>query len=195
MFLAPLRSLLINPINLPAQSPTADWHLNFLQLAGRGVHLGERSRAHSSGHGARIHVVTYYSGSLCAPRRCVREAPFVRDALATGARSFDGYAPTPRRGLSSFHGSVRALSRIGRTGLFIYESRRLRPIQMQLNSQFRPLRVSGKGLRTRRAALSCVPHLHPCTHRERQCERERNIADVCINAYVPPPDVASHAYA
>jgi len=69
-----------------------------------------------------------------------------------------------------FHGLVRALSCIRRTGS--YEAHRLSPIQKQLNSQFRPLRVSekdyGRCCRAVRAASASM--------------RRTDRADVCINA-------------
>lgn len=111
------------------------------------------------------------------------------------ARSFDGYAPTPAsHSLSPFHGSVRALSRIRRTGpLYAEPRRRVRPIQMQLNSQFQPLRTSEKDYG--RAELGpCVPHLHPCTEREREGGRDRERRmHKCI--HVPPADVESRVRA
>jgi hypothetical protein len=125
--------------------------------------------------------------------------------LCAGARPFDGYAPTHPSlslslsfslslSLSLFHSRLGTCLEPRSTDRTLYtESRRLRPIQMQLNSQFRPLRVSGKDYGRGescalpgRACRICI-HARRKEEREREREREREgergIADVCINAY------------
>ena len=72
-----------------------------------------------------------------------------------------------------FHGLVRALSCIRRTGS--YGAHRLSPIQKQLNSQFRPLRVSGKDYGR------CCRAVRAASASMRGTDRAE---DVCINAYM-----------
>lgn len=72
------------------------------------------------------------------------------------ARLFDGctYASDSAASFQQL-GTCLKLHSTDRTS---YEAHRLRPIQKQLNLQFRPLRVSGKRLRTRGCACRICIH-------------------------------------
>lgn len=131
------------------------------------IHFGERSRALSSitARHPRRHLLV---GSLCAVAQRPPLTFFCARCVGYRARSFDGCTYAAQL---PFTALVRALSCIRRTGS--YETHRLRPIQKQLNSQFRPLRVSEKDYERRcRAVRAASASLH------------RETAVVCINAYM-----------
>lgn len=150
--------------SVPTQFPVRRLALELSLTA--SIHFGERSRALSSI--SRTHPRRHLLiGSLC---RGTQRTALWRSLCAT-LRLPSASIWRMHLRCSSLSRPVRALSCIRRTGLLPRRTDCVLPIQKQLNSQFRPLRVSAEdyGRRRSRAVRAASASMHRDRERMHKC--------------------------